>query len=257
MAEDTDRLLEQFAEALKDLKGSIESLSNATIKNIEESKKSYRQKKEDTTSNIKKELDSIADALASGTIDITQANKDRREQYKKMVAEGVDKGTSAEATALREAFNSLRKELGDVVPKYSKTTETLIKGAENFAKVSGTLAKDIFNAGQGAKPLSAALAIAGAESSAFSGLIGSAGPALTTFGTSLLAAPHPIAKFTGALVAGAGLIAPWAAKFLGISNEVLQTIGKYAIAFEGDFTKASAAGATFAGGMTELRDAAR
>lgn len=256
MAEDTDKLLEDLKEVMTGLKGSVEALSTATKASIEATKKSYEKRKQEATSDIKKELDSISDALAAGTIDITQANKDRREQYKKMVAEGVDKGTSAEATALREAFNSLRKELGDVVPKYSKTTETLIKGSENFAKVSGTLAKDIFNAGQGAKPLSAALAIAGAESSAFSGLIGSASPALTTFGTSLLAVPHPIAKFTGALVAGAGLIAPWAAKFLGVSNEVLQTIGKYAIAFEGDFTKASVAGATFAGGMTELRDAA-
>jgi hypothetical protein len=264
MAEDTDKLIEVFTESMKGFKGSIEALTAATLKNINESVESRKRKtitevQLEKAANIRKALTEIDEALKSGAVDLKGANQQRKEEYRKFKESSF--GTAAED--LSKEFKKLAPQIGDFGLKFGETTADMRKGVENFAKTTGNLTKDIFSAASGATPLSAALSIAKLEASAFGGLLQQSGGYLTTLGAGIVAGAGASVggaaatrKFTGSLIAGTGVLASLFGKGLGVAKDVLEAVGTTAIAFESNFTKASAAGATFAGGMTELRDAA-
>ena len=254
MAEDTE-LNEKILEALIGLKGSVESLNAATLKNINESAKSYRQQKEDVTKSIKERLESITDALNSGTVDLKEANKERHVQYKRMVSEGVDSNTE-----LKDTFKKLGAATGDLGLIFGVTGDGLKKTWGSLSAVGAgavTLTKSIIDAGQMAKPLASAQAMLRAESDALSSSLKGAGSMATQVGLGLAIYGKTLPfKLAGGILALGGGLAQLAGTLLKSATDIASSIGNSIQSLEENFATASKAGALFGEGMTEIRDTA-
>ena len=248
MADIDPKVFEELSKKVEEQTAVLGDVAKVFQKSIDQQRE-RRSKVQETIKEmetLKKGLDELDEAVKNETITRQQA---------KVIAQQYADQVKSMGGATSDVTKKIR-DFGGKVDASVSSFGNLKQAGMELAGATATYAKDVLAAGQSAKPLAAAVGMAQAE-------IKLAGTGLQTGGKLLGDIGETASKSSnkwvkgfafGSQLLGKGM--ELAGKASQIAGEALQAVTPYITAFQETYTKATAAGAAFGGGMDELRNTA-